>query len=160
MGTPMVTPGQYQQSTSRPMGPPMGRPVASMQTSQHQQAVPRAHNYPPPTTPIAQSPRSNPSGGRGMERGPHGQASFNSQVSVNSQPVSNSQGRANNRTAKDGSSSGGSQEDWAKKAAMWAKRDQMNVSDVASKATPKHTPRNSPYRTPIGDQTPLVDEDR
>jgi len=171
MGTPMLTPGQYQASTSRQMGPPMGRPLASMQTPQYQ-ATPRINNYPPHTTPVAQSPRDEWSGGRGMDRSmdrgmdrgpPRGQAGGSNQMAVDSQALGSSgQPRASRpvqQAVKD-ATGGLSQEDWAKKAAMWAKRDQAGVSEGASKATPKRTPRNSPYRTPVGDQTPLVDEDR
>jgi hypothetical protein len=60
---------------------------------------------------------------------------------------------------------GGGDMDWAKKAELWAKSKAVEQAQQVQQAqgarsTPRRTPRQSLYNTPVGDQTPLVDEDR
>jgi len=138
MATPLMTPGMtpahHQMSTpgQRMAPPPMGRPSMSAHTPQYQM-TPR--HYPPPTTPVTQSPR--PPQWAGTRHPPEASQTPRSQ-------------------ARDSANM-----DWAKRAELWAKSKALEQMQAGtSRGTPRRTPRQSPYCTPVGDQTPLVDEDR
>lgn len=52
------------------------------------------------------------------------------------------------------------QQDWGKMAQLWAQSKTLEEQSASSRMTPRArgTPRQSPYVTPMGDSTPLIDE--